>query len=376
YKIETGEPHRISRVTYDIPDTAVAHIIFSDTTLLAVGPGDLFDRDDLDAERVLITRRLKDRGYYGFLKEYITFTADTAEGSKEVGLTLSVRPPKSKTEPQPTAGVIQPHRRYIIRGVTFVMDEGVTRMADLAGAHLDTVPCAPGIDILYGHDRYLRPSVLEEKCFITPGSLYSTRAVDRTYEALSGLGILRSVNIDVARAGEIGQTGLLDVYIFLSRNKKQSVTLDIEGTNSEGDLGFGVGATYQHRNLARGSQLLTARLRMNYESLSGSFNGLINDRYTEWAGEVGITFPRFEFPFASPSVQKRLNVATEFALSFNYQERPEYTRIISGGAWKYKWHNRTNTRRHEFSLLDINYVYLPARTNDILDLIAPDNPLL
>ena len=119
-----------------------------------------------------------------------------------------------------------------------------------------------------------------------------------------------------------------------------------------------------------------ARLRMNYESLSGSFNGLINDRYTEWAGEVGITFPRFEFPFAKSALQKRLNVATEFAVSFNYQERPEYTRIISGAAWKYKWHNRTNTRRHEFDLLDINYVYLPERTNNFLDQIAPDNPLL
>ena len=96
---------------------------------------------------------------------------------------------------------------------------------------------------------------------------------------------------------------LLDVYILLSRNKKQSITLDIEGTNSEGDLGFGIGATYQHRNLARGSQLFTARLRMNYESLSGTFNGLINDRYTEYAGEVGLTFPRFEFPFAPLSMR-------------------------------------------------------------------------
>lgn len=169
---------------------------------------------------------------------------------------------------------------------------------------------------------------------------------------------------------------LLDVYILLSRNKKQSITLDVEGTNSEGDLGFGVGATYQHRNLARGSQLFTARLRMNYESLSGSFNGLINDRYTEYAGEVGITFPRFEFPFAPLSMRQRFNVTSELAISGNYQERPEYTRIISGAAWKYKWVNRTNTRRHEFDLIDINYVYLPERTNDFLDAIAPDNPLL
>lgn len=66
-------------------------------------------------------------------------------------------------------------------------------------------------------------------------------------------GILKSINIElVPEAATTDTTAtadrLLDVYILLSRNKKQSITLDVEGTNSEGDLGFGVGATYQHRN--------------------------------------------------------------------------------------------------------------------------------
>ncbi len=370
YKVSAGVPHRISSVAYDIPDTAVARILLSDSLVLSVRPGDKFDRDNLDAERQMMTRLLKNHGYYDFNKEYITFVADTAENSKEVGLTLIVRPPRLKADS--VGHAIQAHKKYVIRNVTFVTAGGVVLTpADIRKVDLDTVNYGD-ITILYGKDHYLKPSVLDEKCFLTPGQLYTTRDVDRTYEALSRLGILRSVNIDLVPSGP----GMLDAYVILARNKKQSITFDVEGTNSEGDLGFGIGATYQHRNLARGSQLLTARLRMNYESLLGSFNGLINDRYTEWAGEVGITFPRFEFPFAKSSLQKRLNVATEFALSFNYQERPEYTRIISGLAWKYKWHNRTNTRRHEFDLLDLNYVYLPERTNNFLDQIAPDNPLL
>lgn len=378
YKVVAGIPHRVSEIHYDIPDTAVARILLTDSMLQTVKPGDLFNRDNLEAERQIMARRLKDHGYYDFNKDYITFVADTAENSKDVGLTLTVRPPRLKpdTAAMRPVGFDAVHKRYAIRSVTFVTDGGAgMSVADLRTMRHDTVDYR-GVRVLYGQDHYLKPSVLEEKCFLFPGDIYNANAVDRTYEALSRLGILRSINIDLIHAGEAGGIGLLDVYIMLSRNKKQSVTFDVEGTNSEGDLGFGLGLTYQHRNLARGSQLLTTRLRMNYESLSGSFNGLINDRYTEWAGEVGITFPRFEFPFAKGSVQKRLNVSTEFALSFNYQERPEYTRIISGLAWKYKWQNRTNTRRHEFDLLDLNYVYLPARTNNFLDQIAPDNPLL
>ena len=63
YHVVTGEPHRITSVTYDIPDSSVAEAIMSDASRFTVKPGDKFDRDNLDAERTLITRRLRDRGY-------------------------------------------------------------------------------------------------------------------------------------------------------------------------------------------------------------------------------------------------------------------------------------------------------------------------
>ena len=372
YHVSTGEPHRISSVAYEIPDSDVAKVIMADSVRFTVKPGDKFDRDNLDAERTLITRRLRDRGYYAFNKDYITFFADTAEMSRDVALTMTVRPPKRPSGADTAADSAAIHTLYRIGRVMFITD------IDRNRTDLDTVRYK-GVEILYGSDRYITPGTLDEKCFLRTGQLYTSHNVDRTYESLARLGILKSVNIELVPEAAPSDTAgyrLLDVYILLSRNKKQSITLDIEGTNSEGDLGFGVGATYQHRNLARGSQLFTGRLRMNYESLSGSFNGLINNRYTEYAGEVGLTFPRFEFPFAPLSMRQRFNVSSELALSFNYQERPEYTRIISGAAWRYKWVNRTNTRRHEFDIPDISYVYLPASTNGFIDEIAPNNPLL
>lgn len=373
YKINTGEPRRIAIIRHEIPDSAVRKLILADSAQFSIHPGDRFDRDNLDSERALITQRLREHGYYSFNKEYITFYADTSEFNKDVDLTLTVRAPRnSANKPQPADSTTN-HNIYYINKVYFVTsNSGYNSSSDIAG---DTV-VYKDITVIYGKDHYLKPGILQQKCFITPGSLYRASDVDRTYEALARLGILKSINIELVPTGSENGRHELDAYILLARSKKQSVTFDVEGTNSEGDFGFGLGATYQHRNLAKGSQLLTARLRMNYESLSGKFNGLINDRYTEYAGEIGITFPKFEFPFASQSVKHKLNVDTEFALSLNYQERPEYTRIIAGAAWKYKWVNRNNTRRHNFDLIDINYVYLPESTLDFLDQIAPDNPLL
>ena len=154
------------------------------------------------------------------------------------------------------------------------------------------------------------------------------------------------------------------------------VTLELEGTNSEGDFGVGGGVTFQHRNLAHGGEMLTAKFRGAYESLSGSLDGLINDNYTEVAAELGITFPKFKAPFLSSSFKQKMRATTEFAVTFMRQERPEYTRIIGGGTWRYKWTDRANSSRRTFDLIDINVVNLPKSTIDFIDHIAPDNPLL
>lgn len=369
YSIVAGEPHRITSIEYVIPDSAIADIIVNGRPLNnTVSTGENFDRNNLDQLRSDITDRLRNHGYYSFTKDDISFLADTTAGSKDLGLTLIVKPPRN-TPADSTAR----HQRYYIRNVTFA-----TAFSERSADAINGVDTAhyKNIDIIYGNDRYLSPKALEECCFLTPGSLYRAADVNSTYEALGRLGILKYINIELRPAGPSGDAELLDAYILIDRTKKQGVSLELEGTNSEGDLGFGVGVTYQHRNLAKGAELLTAKLRTSYESLSGDVEGLLHDRYTEYAAEVGITFPKFKAPFLSRSFKRRIKASTEFSLSFNYQERPEYTRIIAGGAWKYKWTNRQNTIRRTFDFIDINYVYLPHSTINFIDEIAPSNPLL
>lgn len=364
YHIKAGQPHTVKSVALNVPDTAVRAILVSDTTFIDIAPGDLFDRNRLDALRSKITQRLHNEGYYAFTSDYITFTADTVRGSKEIALTLNLRQPGVRDS-------IVPHRRYFVKSVTFITEDA------LRSEQRDTVEYR-GMRFIYGPDHYIRPSALYEMCFIEPGMRYNSRAVDRTYSSLARLSILKFINIEMAPAGNLNDETLLDATISISRAKKQSVSVELEGTNSAGDLGFGVGATYQNRNLTHRSELLSVKFRGAYESLSGNLEGFINKRFTEFAAETGITFPKFMLPFASRSFKKRVQATTEFALSFNWQERPEYTRVIAGATWRWKWnrHRQDVAQRHTFDLVDINYVRLPRSTIDFLDQIAPSNPLL
>lgn len=82
---------------------------------------------------------------------------------------------------------------------------------------------------------------------------------------MNQLGIIKFVNIEL-RPNPQSSTGRgLNAYVMLAPAKKQSVSLELEGTNSEGDLGFGVGVNYKHRNLAKKSEELSVKFRTAYE---------------------------------------------------------------------------------------------------------------
>ena len=54
--------------------------------------GSNFDRNVLDEERQRISDMLRRDGFYAFNKELITYTADTADRSKAVDLTMNLVP--------------------------------------------------------------------------------------------------------------------------------------------------------------------------------------------------------------------------------------------------------------------------------------------
>lgn len=366
YIIRPGTPHFISSVDFSIPDSAIAGIVTENRKKLPIKPGELLDRNMLEKERTQLTTILRNNGYYAFTKENITFLADTALGAKDVNLTLTINP-----HPLREADSLR-FEKFSIRNIVFITDYNPGKDFGTQQFQANDTVHYKGIRILYGKDHYLRPSVLYDACYIRPGQLYNQRSIDQTYESLGRLPILRFVNIEMRSVANM--TGMLDAYIMLTRGKKQVISAEIEGTNSEGDLGFGASLTYQHKNLSHRSETLNAKFSASYESLSGNFNGLINNHYVEYGTEVGITFPNFKAPFLSSSFKKKVKANTEFSMSFNYQERPEYTRIIAGGAWRYRWNNPGNTLRHRFDLIDINYVKLPKSTLNFIDEIS--NPLL
>ena len=369
YDITLGEPYFIRSIDYDIPDEDLRDIILADTARFTVHEGDLLNYNRLDEWRQNITENLRNHGYYAFNKEYITFMADTAAGSKAVDLTLNSRDPyRNDHMPYYTE-----HEPFYVRDVVYVTDYDPVEMHD-AFWGADTVTLHSGIKIIEGPDRYLRHDVLDECNHIEPGQLYNAEAITRTYRTLGRLNILKQINIDVRPLGEVDGVLMVDAYVLLSPDKSQTVSVSLEGTNSEGDLGFGVGLDYEHRNIFKGAEVLSAKAKVSYESISGNLSGLINNNYSEYSTELGLTFPKFMFPFLKRSFKRKIQASTAFTVNFDYQARPEYTRIIAGGSWRYQWTERSRRMAHTLTLVDVSVISVPKYNEEFFKRIT--NPLL
>lgn len=373
YTLRPGKPHVVRTIDWTFPDDSIASIVTSASSGSLLKPGVALDRTLLDAERERIVRVLRNRGYYAFTKEFISFNADTTAGSYDVDLALRV----SRAHPPRSGGVrLDTHAPYFLRSIKVITNYDPATMFDLTQVHPVDSVSMPNLTIYYGGDRYLKPGIIAENCYLTQGETYTTRDVNATYQAFGRLEIINFFNIQFIPAGVVDGKEWLDAYLLLTPGKSQSIALDLEGTNSEGDLGVAAGITYSHRNIGHGSETLTTKIRGAYESISGNLDGFIHDRYMEYSADVSLSYPKFKFPFLSESFKRRLQASTEFKVSMNYQERPEYTRIISTAEWSYKWTDPRGRKSHRFSPLEINYVYLPKSTESFLDDIAPDNPLL
>lgn len=379
YTVETGLPTRISSYDRLIPDTAISRIveremqrtsknIFSGRSNTNRGtlikPGNLFDRNVLDEERQRVAGGLRRHGYYNFGKNNLGYLADTTVAFKEAAVTLYTRPANDSVPEEQ-------YKKYYI-GDVFIytgFDPLVNPETDPASER-DTIRFK-NIHIVRGSGDKLRSNILWRNCYLEPGNLFNERRVEQTYSAYAGLRALKSSNIRFTEYFE-NDTAKLKCAINTIPGKKMGFGIDLEGTNTAGDLGVATILTFQHRNLFKGAEVLSLKARGAYEAITSE--GL--DNFFQIGGEASINIPTFVFPFLSSNSRKRLKASTEFSLSYDYQTRPEYDRIITSGTWKYIWQNRfASADKHTFRLLDIDYVYLP-RINQTFRDSLPANTIL
>ena len=327
YVLHPGVAYVVNHVDYNIQDAAIDSVLRKGRVLGtgALKAGEQFNVSNLDGERKRITEYLANRGYYRFNKDYITFRADTVAGVPKVDLTLVLHPfPVSRDS-------IGAHPVYTVRNVNYKSGDPED----------DRIP--------------FRTSVLRSNTFITSGQPYSAKDLQTTYNRFGRLQAIKYTNISFVEDEAAKE---LDCNIQLTANKPHSISFQPEGTNTAGDLGAAASLTYQHRNVFRGSELLSLELRGAYENIKG-LEGYSNEDFLEYSVEAKLQFPRFIAPFVPRPFIKSTQSSSELSLMYDLQNRPEYHRRVLSLAWKYKWNYTNHHDRYWIDLLDLNYVFMP-----------------
>ena len=351
YQLHPGKMFVVDSVRITVQDSAIARIIneHKDETLLV--PGINLDAEILNDERTRIVTLAHRSGYYRFNRDYVSFIADTAKGSNKVGLRMIVAAESTDDD-----GTAHPHRQFTISSIDYILSDKNGNLPDPSFS--SSLERYNGFSLMYPGDSkkpMLRPKIIDIHSFLREGMIYNSDSISKTYSSLSRLGMLRYSNISMEE--KPGSDNELGVNVLLMSLPKHSFSFEVEGTNTAGDLGAAASLSFTDRNLFRGSEQFTLKLRGAYESIS-NLPGYTGDTYLEYGLEANLDFPEFLMPFMTQELQRRSQATSRFSFKINAQRRPEFQKTIFSAGWSYRWGD-TWQKTHQFDVLDLNYLVVP-----------------
>lgn len=330
YRVTPGKRYPINDIKYEIKDEELSQFVMADRDNFGVKVGDILSEESLENESERLASMLADNGYYGFNKNYFFFYADTVAVPDSAGLRVVIENYTRNERPS----MAKPHTRYTFGSVSLVPSGNLK----------------------------VRPSVLKNLNRIQPGEPFSQKTINNTYERFTGNHLFSTVNVQLSEA----DSSTVDCRILLSPSKLQSVKLNMEGSfNAAGLFGVTPSVAYNHKNVFGGGESLTLGFRGNFQFMLGS-----PVRSNEFAVSAGLSFPQF---LLLPERLFEKVPRTEINASYNYQNRPEYTRNIISTSYGYNW-NIASHHYFQFYPMQMNIVRIFNMSEDFYENL--DNPYL
>ena len=294
YNVTLGKQYPIKDIEIILPAHGeFAADFLSDTASVTIKTGSILSESALEKETERASTAMRNMGYYTFNKNHFFFEADTLSVPGSALLKMTVNEYTRNESPKDA----EPIRKFYFNEVS----------------------------IDYPKTLKIKTKLLKGLNTIIPGEVYSESQVNNTYSRLSALRTFSSVNVGMTQS----DTNHVNSSITLSQSKMQGFKLNIEAsTNSSGLFGISPQISYYHKNIFRGGEWLNL-------SFMGNFQFKFNDnvRSNEFGVSAGLSFPKF-FPLPY-RLFKGAIPRTDINLSYNFQDRPEYTRNIISTSFGY-----------------------------------------
>ena len=331
YVVNPGPRCPIDSIVYEVPGGIFGSEFKADLPNSQVKVGDYISEKLLDAECTRSADHMRNLGYYDFNKNNYFFVADTL-GEKNI-------------------------LHYEVKEYT--RNESPSSAAPIEKYHFGDV------SITYSQNLKFRDDVLVKLCTLRPGMLYNEKVVNTTYSRLSALKLFNNVNVEL----QPRDSAVLDCNIRLGESKLQGFKVNFEAsTNSNGLVGVSPQLSFYHKNIFHGGEWLNLGFNGNFQ-----FKPKSDARSTEFGVNASLSLPRmlgvpYEL-YTGPNIPR-----TEFKASFNYQNRPEFSRRIAKASMNYSG-QITDRFFFQISPISTTVVKLFNMTDDFYRILI-DNPYL
>ncbi|HUX55529.1 MAG TPA: BamA/TamA family outer membrane protein [Bacteroidales bacterium] len=367
YNINLLPAYTIRNLHYEIADSNIQNLCYFDSVNCLIERGKPYDVDLLQAERSRFERYIRDHGFYGFSGEYISFNVDSTIGNRQVDIYYIV---KDFTKIDDFNRItLVPHSMYRVKNVYIYPDFIPKNALEGGEAYLnsmDTINYRGYNFITSNENPEIKYDLIIQSLYLKPGSYFNVTNTEQSKTHLLTLKAYRLVNIfynDYNRPQNSQSPELLiDCNIQLTLLSQQSFKIELEGTNSAGNLGGALNLIYQHKNLFHGAELFSMKLKGAYEALSQQNSKLRSTQ--EYGVETSLRLPKFLIPFLEKEgFIKKYNPSTTLLAAYNYQTMPFYTRTMATATFGYNW-RAGDYQEHIINPLQLNIVKLPPESID------------
>lgn len=346
YRGRPGTRFTLSQVVLPQEQTELFRLIrqMQAGSLLKVGKP--YDLQLLSDEITRISTEIKNKGFFYFSPDYLSFKADTVNSPPhQVALYLQI-----KSEVPPEVLTVQKIRQiYILPD--YLLDAHQTASLRDTLFYKDYIFIQPRDD--------LKPKVIAENIFFKPGITYSRFQHDLTLSRLMDLNVFKFANIKFVKVES--DPSLLDVFIYLTPWEKKSVRAEVQlVTKSNNYTGPKIQTSFRNRNTFKGAEELKIGVDFGFETqISGQQPSNLNSFETGLSTEILV--PRIIAPFRFRTDSIPVIPKTRFALSYKYLSRVQYYNLNSFNfSFGYKWNSIY--RQHELNPLEINLVQTSSTT--------------
>ena len=235
YNIELNNPYVLDKNVILTKDTSIKHVLVLNEKSSNLKAGEIYRQSNITTERDRIASLLKDNGYYGFEKHYVSFQIDTfSTGGNKVIIYTKIESPEN--------GI---HEKRYLDSVIFISDKRNNNYPT------DAKPILHNRTHYIFNNRKYSTKILDWRNFLHPGELYSRNNTLETQSQLSSLDIFKSINIKYDTTG--GK--FTSIISATSANKFQTsseVGIDVNQTVVGPFLNLGI----RNRNTFGGLELM------------------------------------------------------------------------------------------------------------------------